>query len=472
MKRFLMRILLCVMIISISLSQITVFAAAGTYHLEDLGLSVKIPLDYSVITRDTPSNAAIFSELGISHSTLMDQFETSGIYLNAISDTLSEEIVITNMKNDLTNFGLLSDTVLSTFATTLINEYANRGVEVSKHDIYQHSQAKFIRVYWYDDATSAYGLQYYTIYDGNAMNFTIRSYDGVISSKEEVTIKNIVDSVKYDNAPPIDDEGENTDAFAYTDSDSGIKFTVPANWKQEEFTEDREYLDIKFVSTKEDGCTMIFGSTDVWAMTPAADKIGYTREDYNNSIFDTSDFAEMFNTTSDKVSTVTYNGVEYYKCETTSTREVYGLDVTLTMTQLLRVHNGWMYSFQFGGTSDHKLYPDFESLIKSVEYPTDINSGVAFDDDISYKTDTNDGYDGYSDDNSGAITAVVILIIAAVIVAVVLVLRKRKAKTTYETINNKTDCITPTVYCRKCGQALSLDSEFCHMCGTKIDKGV
>lgn len=472
MKRFLMRILLCVMIIPISLSQITVFAAAGTYHLEDLGLSVRIPLDYSVITRDTPSNAAIFSELGISHSTLMDQFETSGIYLNAISDTLSEEIVVTNMKNSLTNFALVSDTSLNAFASALVNEYTELGIEVSKYDIYQHTQAKFIRVYFIDDANSTYGLQYYTIYNGNAMNFTMRSYEGSLSYRQENVIKTIVDSIVYDDAPPVLEEGEDTEVFVYTDSDSGAQFTVPANWTQEEFTEDREYLDVKFVSTKEDGCIMIYSSADMWAEATPAEKIGTSRKDVNNSMFSKADIAQIGSTTEDNVSTVTYNGVEYYKCESTVAKEVYGLEFDVEMTQLIYVDNGWMYIFQFGGTSGHKLYSDFESLIKSVEYPTDINSGVAFDDDISYKTDTSDGYDGYSNDNSGAITAVVILIIAAVIVAVVLVLRKRNAKTTYETINNKTDCITPTVYCRKCGQRLPSDSEFCHMCGTKIDKGV
>ena len=242
-----------------ALSPMSAYAVSSTYELPELELEVTIPSGYSVVTRDTSASDPIFSEFGTTKSDLMSQFEKNYIYLNAISDNYNEEIVVTMMENSLSNFSLFSDTTLNTLASALVSQYTDYGINVSKYDVYQHSQAKFVRLYFTDTASTVHGLQYYTIYDGKAMNFTMRSYEGSLSSRQKTAIKKVVDSIKYDKAPPVPDPGEDTNSFVHTDIDSGVTFTVPANWKEEEFFEDREYIDVKFVSTKEDGCVMIYG---------------------------------------------------------------------------------------------------------------------------------------------------------------------------------------------------------------------
>lgn len=131
-----------------------------------------------------------------------------------------------------------------------------------------------------------------------------------------------------------------------------------------------------------------------------------------------------------------------------------------------------MYTFQFGGPSTHKLYSDFESLLKSVQYPAVSNVGDVGS--INNTTSNNSGKD--SNDNSGIIAVVVLLIVVAVIVVAIVISRKK---------NNEPDNYTPTyntptpeplsrpestIYCTKCGQALPLDSDFCHKCGAKVFK--
>ena len=468
--RFVLIQTIILVIVACTIPFTMVSAASNTYDLDELELKVTIPNDYSVITRDTPASDPIFSDLGTTKSAIVSQFETNNIYLNAISNTYNEEIVVTNMKNSLSNFSLLSDTVLNTFASTMANQYKDYGIDVSKHEIYQHSQAKFIKVYFTDTANSVHGLQYYTIYDGKAMNFTMRSYEGSLSSRQETTIKTIVDSIKYDKAPPAADQGEDTNSFIHTDTDSGVTFTVPANWKQEAFSKDREFIDVKFVSTKEDGCIMIYGSTDMWSQMSASDRVGYTRSDLNSSAFTKSDIAEMYSTTADKISTVTYNGVEYFKGETNYTSDTYGVDITVKMTQLVYIDNGWMYMFQFGGTSTHKLYSDFESLLKSVQYPSVSNVGGVG----STNNTTSNSSNNNTDNNAGVIAVIVLLVIVAIIVVAVIVSRKKNDEAanytpTYNVPESQSEP-EPVTYCAKCGQALPLDSVFCHKCGTKANK--
>ena len=145
------------------------------------------------------------------------------------------------------------------------------------------------------------------------------------------------------------------------------------------------------------------------------------------------------------------------------------------MTQLVYIDNGWMYMFQFGGTSTHKLYSDFESLLKSVQYPTVSDVGRVGSTNNTTSNNTNDN----TDDSSGIIAVVVLLVIVAIIVVVVIVSRKKNQSepANYTPIYNTPTPEPPSkpepvIYCTKCGQALPLDSDFCHKCGTKIEKEI
>ena len=446
----------------------TAFAATNTYDLSALGLEVTIPSGYSVLTRDTPANDPIFGRLGTTRAALISQFESSNIYLNAISNSIDEEIVVTMVSNSISNFSLFSDTTLQTLASGLVKEYTNYGINVLDYEIYQHAQAKFIKVYFTDSANTVHGLQYYTVYDGKAMNFTMRSYTGSLSPQQENTIQVIVDSIKYHTAPLLPDSGENTDASVYTDTESGVKFTVPANWKQEAFTKDREYIDVKFVSTKEAGCCIIYGSTDIWGQLSASDRAGKSRADFNNSSLTKSDIAEVYGTTADKISVVTYNGVQYYKGETTKSSDAIGLDISVTMTQLVCIDNGWMYTFQFSGTSESKYYADFESLLNSVRYPTTAGVGAA---NSIRPGDVEAG-------NVIAIALPIIIVIGGIILIVYI--RKKKAEeddeffyteiAEYKSSAPPKSNSAPSLTCKNCGQVLPPDSGFCHKCGTKIRK--
>lgn len=467
--RRLFAVALTVVLLFAMLCNISVFAASNTYDLNELELRVTIPNGYSVVTRDTPASDPVFSDFGTTKSAIISQFESGNIYLNAISNKYNEEVVVTMTENSFTSFSLLSDTELDALASTLASQYTNYGINVSRHDIYQHSQTKFIKMYFTDADKTVHGLQYYTICNGKATNFTMRSYEGNLSSRQETAIRTIVDSIKYDKAPAVTGQGEDNNPFLHTDTDSGVTFTVPANWKQKAFSKDRDYIDVKFVSTKEAGCIMIYGSTDMWEQLPASDRVGYTRSDINNSAFTSSDVAEMYGTTADKISTITYNGVEYFKGDINYTSDTYGVDITVTMTQLIYIDNGWMYLFQFSGASTHKLYSDFESLLKSVQYPTTSNVGIVDSTDNTTSNNLN-----YSDGSSDVITVIVLLVIVAIIIVFVTAFRKKNDKTTnYTQANNVSETPNkpePVIYCTKCGQALPLDSDFCHRCGTEIDK--
>ncbi len=343
-------------------------AISEQYELPELGLSLEVPSKYDVFTRSMDENDPLFSAYGFTKEDVIAKFVSADIYLDAITQDGSEEIVVTMTENSVRELNGFDDSVLMAFASTLKDEYVRYGVSVSSYDIYHHAQLAFVRVWFNITDETTYGLIYHTIYDNKTMNFTMRSYTGPISEAQENTIQSVVDSIYVDSFNYETSPREETAAFAYTDEETGLKFTVPANWKREELFEDRDFIDVKFVSTKDSRMVIMYGGTDLWAQIPESDKIGYKRSDIDNTMFTASHVTEMLGTSA-PIESVMYNGKDYYLAEVTSQAEAYGLSLPVTTTHIIRIEDGWLYWFQFGGSKESEYFGDVEKLINSVSYP-------------------------------------------------------------------------------------------------------
>ena len=442
MKRIVIKVLVSIALLS--LFSILAFATSNKYTLDELGLDVSIPSTYDVITRDTPVSSPIFSDLGISGKELIDRFKADDVYLNAIPKYgMNEEIVVTMTDGIWDNLSAFSDTTIMFIASAMIDGYEEYGIVVSDYDVYQHSQAKFIKIYFTDTTNSVYGLQFFTNYGAKEINFTMRSYSGELSQKQEETITNIVDSIKYDTEPIAAPSVPDTDAFEYTDTDTTTKFTVPANWHKKELSEGREYIDVKFASGKEEGLLIMYGSTDLWGMLTEEEKVGATRSDINNYAFTLEDMTEFFSVDESDILRVRYNGIEYYQVTAKNSIDLHGIEFAPEMTHTVRFDNGWIYWFIFSGTADNEYFEDFQKLLNTVEYP-------------QYKSET----------SSTPLKIVLVFLTIVVITAFLLsIFIDRKIN------KNKEKAITPGTFyksCPYCNAALLDNGRFCHKCGKNL----
>lgn len=170
-------ILCCTLMLSFSMS----VHAAGTteYTLDELGMTVFMPSDYIVFTRDINANDPNLASYGLTKDSMSSLMDDRNIYLNGWDEDINQEIIVTMIDSPLIDFNLYSNTTLSTMATSFESEYKNAGVTVIKYEIYQHSQAKFLKIYISqpNGDSTAYGLQYYTVYATKSSCFDTKHED-------------------------------------------------------------------------------------------------------------------------------------------------------------------------------------------------------------------------------------------------------------------------------------------------------
>lgn len=369
MKKF--RLLVLALTLLFVLSPAAFAASRETYRLDDLGMSIDIPSEYVVFTRDIADDDPNLSAYGLNKNDLSDLMESRNLYLDIWDTYVSFEITVTMTDNSISDFNLISDTALNVLASSFTDEFASYGLTIETWEIYQHDQAKFLKIYenMPKGTDMVYGLQYYTVYDHKAISITMSSYSGAIDAEKEAILASILDTVHFDQEPLRRETPPDTAAFLFRDEDTGCEFTVPANWTQKPLSQERETIDVKFASSREPGLCILYGSTDIWSEMPLSEKIGLTRADIDNSLFTgLEEFAETMGVEKNKTSMLSYGGNEYYTYSNTTTASEYGIDLRITQTCFMRVENGYLYTFQFNGDIAGPYYDDFESLLESVKY--------------------------------------------------------------------------------------------------------
>ncbi len=368
MKRF--GTLILALCLFLALLSIPSFADGTSYYLEELDMSISIPEGFDVFTRDTKPSDANARKYGMTQEDLDSIFENN-VYIYAWDNAKQYEFIITSVESPFNDLNLLNDDLIKSLANSMREDFESMDVTFIKSDIYKHDQIKFLKMYisQYMNAEKVYSLMHTTILNGSTINFTLHSYSGQIGSSEEALAKEIVDSAVFDYSPLSGAPASESPAFIYTDEESGLRFTVPANWIEEEVSEDSEYIDTKFVSTFSDGSIIIFASEDIYESETDFRKGLVSRDMFGNDLISKELVAEMCLCDESDVFLYNLGDKEYYFAELNFTDSVYGLDLTSKITFLLRCENGILYMFQFYGGSDSAYYDDFVQLVGSCEYP-------------------------------------------------------------------------------------------------------
>ena len=358
----------------------TACAADVTYDLEELELRLALPDELLVYTREIPDDDPNLATYGLTKDTLLERMQASNVYLDAWDVGATFEITVTMMRSEMPSFYQLPDSLLLTLSSTLEADFEAMDIELLGVELFAHSQTKFLKI---DCAHSRYGdpiraLQFYTVYDGMAINVTLLSFSGRIDADQAALLCGIVDSLRFDNEPPPGKEPLQTDGFVYTDPFSGAALTLPANWILADRREGDDYLITAFTSTLDEGVQIFFACTDFWSALPEAEQLRLPRSQTDNSALDSAYLTALCDCTEADLTTTVFSGLEYFCVERVDMLTSFGWVFEVPTTSLVRCENGYVYLFELSGVRDGDLYRDFEALVESVVYPAaaDADAGV------------------------------------------------------------------------------------------------
>lgn len=345
-------------------------AAADSYDVGELGMRFSIPEGHVVFTRNIDGNDPNLAKYGMTKEGLYTAMERENIYLSAWDPDRSYEIMVTSTPIELNNFNTIEDSVLLTMMDQTASTIEERGESYIGSEIYQHPQTKFLRVSMGkpEDPKSLYRLQYYTIYGHKAINITMISQGHVINTDWEGILQEVVDRMEIVGAPQVQKVVEETPEFSYLDEQTGVSFVVPRNWSPAHEPETDRY-EAKFVLNSDSGVYIVYTGRDAIANMPDEKKRELLRPQVGQSVLSEAQIAEIAGVDAANVSTVSINGVEYYRISTIIQATVTEMDVQIPSTLMLHIKDGWGYCFAFTGDENSRYYSDFESLLGSVHYP-------------------------------------------------------------------------------------------------------
>ncbi len=370
-------ILFCISSVTTYSASINNSDSGNTYNIDEYGVSITIPSEYIVITRDIPDDDPNLSEIGLSKSEMLSLMISGNSYLDALDKNTNSEIVVTIRESPVPDFNLCDDAMLEDLMSTLLPGFDEAGVNLGNIEVYQNQQAKYIKIqvdHQLNGSDKTYAIEYLTSCNDILLCLTLSSYSGKIDPSTEKVLNTIVDSIKFEELPVDSADYADKQASVYKDEEAGCEFTMPGGWSRDDFLTEAKLLDVKFKSDKNDSMTILYGSEDIWGNLPSRIKKDSFREDYDNSMLTSDDVADMLGASGSELSKVYYNGYEYYKYVYDYSASKNGIEVSVKMTSILRIENGYMYMFQFSGDSSSPYYSDFESVLESAEYSEETNA--------------------------------------------------------------------------------------------------
>lgn len=179
-------------------SVFSVGAIDDKYEIDELGLSIKLPREYSVITRTTPAEDEAFKKLGLDYNETMTAFSAAHIYLQGVSEdgVLKVTLTKTSDKNSeaINNYSDLSSSDRKKVTEAFLSDQMyTSGTEV-KHNGNIYIDLRFSQK---TPESTIYGYQCHTVVNGMNINLTMQKNKEDLTADEVKAITNIANSVKF-----------------------------------------------------------------------------------------------------------------------------------------------------------------------------------------------------------------------------------------------------------------------------------
>lgn len=177
--------------------------SAGTYTVDELYMELTVPEGYYVFDVHTVEKDPNLPSLGIDGAQMAQNLKAQNIYLDIVPEDLSWELCLIMTEGEtyqpIFDFNLFSGEVFVKMMEEISDEYEEMGLTVQNWTEWQGEQAKFFII---DTTQTVQGgevlrKQFYTIYNGQAINLTLITSGGVITDEMETLQKTVAESIRF-----------------------------------------------------------------------------------------------------------------------------------------------------------------------------------------------------------------------------------------------------------------------------------
>ena len=322
------------------------------YRIDEIGLTVEIPSDYDVYLYDNLSELA---ESDPYAKSLLSQMEYKGFSLIAFSPEDRLLFSIGYEENDIgqTFDDYPDDELLQKYA-----EYNDSSSAPDERFIYHGRYTWLIESYRQTFST------YITITASTFLAFGMAASSDTLTQADLSQLRTIVDSAVFDE----DAEPEwttRTGPFTYENEDFKCSFRVASNWVQ--YLDDTMEADEAYFYSPDD--EMRYFTLDIydyWASLSEDEQDAVDPAVIDTQYFLPNDLADLFGYPSGSFSRIRYGDALYFTgCG------VYDQDPDydpFAYTFFITIHNGYIYWFEFEGTTDDAQFADVEQMLSSLTF--------------------------------------------------------------------------------------------------------
>lgn len=195
-----------VLLLLISVFHITASAADKSYQLEELGMSITLPDNISVVTRQTKENDSAFAALGYTYEQAQKVMKESDIYLKGIPKDASYEVEVYMVKNEhsrsVYNLKLLSKKQLDAVKEELEADENCTGCTLTQtSDMVVFNMETKYEIPAQDGAkpVTVYGVMCYTVVNGMQVSFSLRSLGSPVSVAQHGIFSAAASSITFED---------------------------------------------------------------------------------------------------------------------------------------------------------------------------------------------------------------------------------------------------------------------------------
>ena len=180
----------------IMLSVFSANAETSTYYISDLNISIDLPDDYYVFTRDMDENSPVLEKFGYTKDYIVNSLTKGDLYLSAFTDSSNEDINISSREVEISDICIFDDDELEDLADSISKSYKKDGLDVLDCEVYVNTKSTFIVTKFFHPKHGN-ALDFYTINNYDIIQFTFWTYDKEVSESRQNFFTSIIDGIVF-----------------------------------------------------------------------------------------------------------------------------------------------------------------------------------------------------------------------------------------------------------------------------------